>query len=1043
MSEATAISADEFIKARDYWLSVLSGEITDAHLYYDFKLTSGFGNAVWKFTIDGHVLEKIYSLCREQDLLLYIILVSVFKVLLYKCSDQSDIIVASPLYAMTGEYYEHNAYVILRDFVTRDMTFKDLLSSVKKTVLEGYKNQYYPVERILDTKGIDKESVLRYVILLDNIHNRDIIEGSANICPSDMVLSFSNKHNRIECSIKYNTALFAEETIKRLEKCYNHILCQSISNINIRLADIEMLNEKSRNQILLDFSNMDVQYQTDKTISELFDEQAKKYPDNIAVIYEDQLLTYAELSAKVDQLARLLQKKGVRADCLVGIMVEYSIEMVVGILAVLKAGGAYLPIDPSYPLDRIRYMIRDAAIDILLSQKSLISKGISLCKDFISLDDEKVYEDNSTAIVKSNTADSLAYVIYTSGSTGKPKGVMIEQKSLINYTNWRIKRYGLNQEDRTLQLISLSFDGFGSNFFSSLLSGGALVIPNGHRWGDFNYISKLISEKKVTNMSVVPSMYRVLLESTGENSLDTLRMVILAGERSSSDLIKLSQEKKPDLIIVNEYGPTETCITSTAFIGMSPEDIAIIGRPIDNNMVFILNSDNNIMPVGITGELCISGIGVARGYLNMQDDTKDKFVPNPFVPGERMYRTGDLARWLPDGNIELLGRRDNQVKIRGYRIELGEIEKKILEYTMVKEAVVIDREDKNGGKYLCAYISCDEGMQIDELKERLSRVLPDYMIPSYFVRLKKLPTNSNGKIDKKALAEPERFSGNRELVKPRTDIEIKISDIWCSLLNIDDVSIEESFFSLGGNSLLLMRMHSQIDKLYPKCVTIKDIFTYPTIAKIAEQIEKARMNLHATAGIKYTEFPPEYFNDGTNDNSCSSFRMQMPQDLVLSTRDVCKKFDVDIHDVLIAVTIYLLAKVTSRENIMLYVMMDEPDRVCSLNFSLSNIETMRQFITSVNKSRIMDIQKDLKIRDLHMAKERKNRNFILPAYKKEDLMPDGVELTDVFDIVFSSFIDDDTVFISCMFNSSLMNQQMIETLLQNYMKLVKAIIAKC
>ncbi|MCK4260471.1 MAG: amino acid adenylation domain-containing protein [Halanaerobiales bacterium] len=661
-------------------------------------------------------------------------------------------------------------------------------------------------------------------------------------------------NNQYTMQFSYNTLKFDEQLISRLSEHFCNILNFVIEKPDEKLSEIEMLSKEEKDKVLYKFNNTYAEYPRDKTLHELFEEQVEKTPDHIALIYQNQKLTYRELNEKANQLARTLQGKEIKPEELVGIMVERSLKMIIGIIGILKSGAAYLPIDPKYPSDRIRYILTDSNVKVLLTQNELTDnaefEGI-----MIALDNNELYSGDSSNLPKINKPDDLAYVIYTSGTTGKPKGVMIEHKSITNAIIWRKEEYQFGPKDISFQLFSFTFDGFLTSFFTTIVSGARVIILAEDEVKDPIALRTYIRTMYVTNFISVPSLYLAILEVLTEEDAKSLRIITLAGEKVNSDLVKRSKKLNLNLEIVNEYGPTENSVISTIKRNLDSESIITIGKPIANTQIYVVDKNLRLLPIGVSGEMCLGGQGLARGYLNNPELTAEKFVLNPFqhnIPGEIMYRTGDLARWLHDGNIEFLGRIDHQVKIRGFRIELGEIENCLMNYENIKEVVVIDRKDENGNKYLCAYIVARReinGIELTskKLREYLSKNLPDYMIPSYFVQLKKIPLNKNGKLDRKALSEPEgNIRTGVAYEAPRNEVEEKLASIWMEVLAVEKVGINDDFFDLGGHSLKVTILVSKIHKEFDVGIPLDEVFKRPTIKEFAAYIQNSEQNLFSS-----------------------------------------------------------------------------------------------------------------------------------------------------------------------------------------------------
>ncbi|MEH7896145.1 non-ribosomal peptide synthetase, partial [Bacillus thuringiensis] len=633
-------------------------------------------------------------------------------------------------------------------------------------------------------------------------------------------------NNGLSIVINYNSNLFTHQTIERFSCHLVQILKSITKNKKNYISDINVMTEEEINQILFDFNKTDYTYPKINTICELFEAQVKKNPTKIAVVFEDNTLTYMELNKKANSLARNLREQGVRPDSIVSLLVEKSIEMVVGILGVLKAGGAYLPIDPSYPKDRIEYILKDSRSEVLLTNIKLNNK-IDFKYKIIDLLDEELYGRETEDLDKLHTSRNLAYVIYTSGTTGEPKGVMVEHKGVINLINSSKKKFNLNSNKKILQFASIAFDASAWEIYMGILLGAEVHVISKNLAMDICKLNTYIKRNEI-NITLLPPFVanEIEIEDT------ELEVIITGGSESNRSLASRVGKK---LNYVNAYGPTENsiCTTMWKYEGTINKSVPI-GKAVDNNKIYILDKLNNILPIGIAGELCISGDGLARGYLNKNELTCQKFIDNPFEAGTKMYKTGDLARWLPDGNIEYLGRKDNQVKIRGYRIELGEIENKLLENNNIKEAVVLVKENKR--KYLCAYIVSDKTVEELDIKEYLKKKLPEYMIPAHFVLLKSMPLTPNEKINNRLLPEPDTNNLNANYQAPRNEIEKTIAEIWGKALEIEKIGVSENFFDLGGDSLSIVIMLHLLNREFGKEIFLDDFLRNPTISYLATLI---------------------------------------------------------------------------------------------------------------------------------------------------------------------------------------------------------------
>ena len=851
------LNSDIMKNQEEYWLDIFNEEVPvlDMPTDYPRPTMQSFEGESIEFKVDKELAEKIKKISKVNGTTMYMTLLAAYNILLSKYSGQEDIVVGLPiagrphaqLQDIVGMFVNTLA---MRNYPKGEKTFKEFLQDVKKNSLNAYENQEYQLDQLVEKLDIRKElsrnALFDTMFVSKNIDMEEIdIEGitlkpygfGLDISKFDITLTTVETEEKIEFNLEYCTKLFKRETIERLKDHFINILKEVVENPEKKISEIDMLSEEEKKKILVEFNDTNADYPKNKIIYELFEEQVEKTPENIAVVYEEKEISYRELNKRANQLARVLREKGVGPDKIVGIMVERSLEMIVGIMGILKSGGIYLPINPEYPNERIEYMLEDSSADILLTQTQLGSK-IEFSGDIIEMDKEDLYVGDSSNLNKINKPNDLAYIIYTSGTTGKPKGVMIEHKSMFNTVFWRKNEYELTTEDNVLQILAFYFDGFVTSFFVPIISGSKVILLAEQESKDPVAMASEISNKNITHFISVPALYTGILEALEHKNVQSLKSVTLAGESITYRIVEQSKKVLPETEIINEYGPTENTVATTIMRNVRIDKQISIGKPISNSRIYVVDKNSKLQPVGIIGELCISGDGLARGYLNRPELTKEKFVENPFNPGERMYKTGDLARWLPDGNIEFIGRIDDQVKIRGFRIELGEIESQLLKHEEIKEAVVIDREDKDSNKYLCAYVVSNKEMTVTELREHLSKELPDYMVPAYFMQLEKIPLTPNGKIDRKALPEPDGdINTGVEYVAPRNEIEEKIVKIWSEVLGVEKIGIDDNFFALGGDSIKAIQISARLGN-YKLKINVNELFKNPNIRELSASVRE-------------------------------------------------------------------------------------------------------------------------------------------------------------------------------------------------------------
>ena len=853
---------------KEYWNNEFSGDIPVLDLPYDHvrgQVQKFEGNTV-KGVIGYEIKGKIDKLCKKTGTTAYMVLLSGLMVLLAKYSRQEDIIIGSPVAGRTHKDTEKMLGMFIntlamRGYPKEHKKFEEFLYEIKEANLKAYDNQEYPFEELVEqiqiNRDMSRNPLFDVMFVLQNSESEEVglaeksgkaeINLGYKIAKFDITVYVNIINDEYDVAFEYRTDLFEEESIRNILKHYINIVEDAVNYPEKEIKDIEVLKEDEKEKILYRFNDTYSEYKKDKTVIELFEEQVEKTPDNIGVVFKENEVTYRELNRKANQVAYKLRKLGVGRDDFIVILAERSLEMIYGIYGILKAGGAYVPVEPSLPKERISYMINDCEPKAVLiygkeAQKVVEGWSIKTEIEIIDLADSKVYKGVSKNPVKINKAEDVAYVIYTSGTTGKPKGVMVEHCNVGHYiTNHERNIYGgtiKGNIKKILGVTNMSFDIFVTEIILSLVHGMELYLTGNNEYNNPQRIAEIVDRYDVEIIQTTPSKMKMYLEGESyKKYLSKFKTILLGGESVPLSLCN-ELRKYTKAKIVNVYGPSEATVWAT--MGEIKPGIHrnIIGTPMSNVQIYIMNN-KHVCGIGMPGELCIAGDGVARGYLNRLELTKEKFIDNPYGEG-RMYLTGDLARWLPYGNIEYLGRKDEQVKIRGYRIELGEIESVIRTSGYVTDVAVIARTDTNGDNAIYAYIVSDESVDIGKLREELRKEIPEYMIPSYMVQIEKIPINKNGKLDKKALPEIEILTLNK-YIAPKNKTEEIICNIYAEILGMEKVSITDSFFEIGGHSLRAVKVINRIEKEIGVRLPVKELFTSPTaegMAKIIRNIEK-------------------------------------------------------------------------------------------------------------------------------------------------------------------------------------------------------------
>ncbi|MEA5602485.1 amino acid adenylation domain-containing protein [Nostoc sp. UHCC 0252] len=876
-----------------YWINQLSGELPETNLMLDYvrPLVYSGKNQSFSFELTKDLSQAIIKLCKGSYLSIYIILVSTLNIFLQKYTGNDDVIIGIPLSDKIAKNGINSKVLPLRNQVTPEISFKNFLFQVQSSIIGAYSHQISDFDELIKLleipKNPNRSAIFDIVILLENIHSQTDFAELNN----DITISFKSDDKIIIATIEYSEQLFQAENIRLMSRYYINLLENIINNIDINISDIALLRNNDKQQLLKEYNNKVKIYPVSQTINELFEKQVSQSPNNIAVVHQETKLTYQELNNKANQLAELLQKLGVRKGEFVGIFKDRDINFLIAILAIYKAGGAYVPIDSTYPPNRIKYMLSNSEVRFIATDYSLINLLPNLVKDclklesIICLDDIlsgqietvnktglKVYSkldfDNLTIdnIQHINDANDPAYMLYTSGSTGLPKGAIVRHDGAVNHIYAQFDELDLKSDFCFLQSAPASTDISVWQFLAPLLIGGKTVIVDIETVAIPDKLFKVLKSEKITVVELVPALFGSLLEYTSqlpitERELPDLKWMMVVGESVSVSWVNKWLKIYPSIKIVNAYGPTEAADDITQFIVDKPFDenqrTVPIGKPLANLNLYILDKQMQLLPIGAAGEICVSGIGVGAGYWKNQEKTNLSFVPNPFtdgsqkLPGNRkdlIYKTGDLGRWLPDGNIEFLGRIDHQVKIRGFRIELGEIETFIGQHQAVREAVVVVREENPNDKYLVAYVVPSQEWHqneqtsselVQELRDLLKQKLPAYMIPSAILVLEALPISPSGKVDRQALPIP-KFQNESEVsfVAPRTPTEQIVADIWMQILKREHIGIHDNFFDLGGHSLLATQVISRLREVFKIELPLRSLFEGSTVAEMVERIEK-------------------------------------------------------------------------------------------------------------------------------------------------------------------------------------------------------------
>ncbi|KKO51665.1 non-ribosomal peptide synthetase [Paenibacillus sp. DMB20] len=918
-----------------YWTFQLAGTLPVLQLPTDYPRPSeqSFEGAKLALPIPAEIVKGVSAAAEQWGVTPFHIWLAAYHTLLHLMTGQDDLIVGSPI---AGRFHPATESLVgmfvntlpIRSRPSDELPFRAFAEQLKETALSGLDNGLLPFEHMvtmLDVpRDLSRNPLFDTMFVMQHMEAghaaADALQFEAQVPDNrvsklDLTFEIADQGAKgAALTIEYATALFKEDSICKMAEWYFRIIGLALADPERPLGGIGLQGAAAAEKQSEAFNRTAVPYAIGDTVEVYLERQAAETPQAVAVAVaaEEEALTYAELNRRSNRLAQALRKQGVQREERVAVVMDRSLEMMIAIFGVLKAGGAYVPVAPGLPPERILYMLDNSGAKLVLT-KGKAPEELETFLPVMDVHEALAQERDDSPVEKLHDSRSLAYVLYTSGSTGQPKGVMIEHHSVVNRIGWMQKQYGLDASGVIMQKTPITFDVSVWELFWWSFAGAKLVLlpPGGEK--DPVLMMDTIARHGVTTMHFVPSMLHLFLEHPGllrgEARLESLRHVFASGEALTADQVRRFRERIGvpfDARLVNLYGPTEATV-DVSYYDCSDGDIPIrvpIGKPIDNISLYIVSEAMKLQPVGIAGELCISGAGLARGYIGRPDLTEEKFVDNPFAAGSLMYRTGDLARWLPDGTIEYLGRIDHQVKIRGQRIECGEIEHVLLGHPAVSEAVVMKRDAASGSEYLCAYIVCSEPADHQELRDFAALCLPDYMIPQAVVELRVMPLSPNGKIDRKALPEPELAADSgTPFVEAASDIELAIADVWREILQRDDFGIHHRFFDVGGESLLLVRAHQRLEEFYPGALGVTDLFTYPTIASLAAYLESRNREL---ASWSWSGLPvaDDCVSSGYAAERIGSVKFQLDRAVVEGLMELSASSSVTIEAAVYAVYLY-------------------------------------------------------------------------------------------------------------------------------------------
>ncbi|MEL6606251.1 MAG: amino acid adenylation domain-containing protein, partial [Cyanobacteria bacterium J06614_10] len=817
----------------DYWQRQLEGAAASLALPTDRPRQNeqSFKGEVLSIAIPKTLSQQLNRFSQQQGISLYMTLLSAFGVLLHRYSGQTDILIGSPIANRAHPQVQELIGLFLNTLVLRldcenNPRFSDFLQQAQWVTLDAYAHQDVPFERLLENLPPEQQRSaspwFQVMFILQNAHRQTLdLEGveveaemiDMGVAKFDITLSMTETDAGLVGEWEYNSGLFERATVERMAAHFEQILQQLVADAQQPIDAVPLLNMNEQQQVQSLCVSASFADEPLRPVHEWFEQQVVESPNAAALTASSSTWSYARLNRRANQIARHLQSVGVGENHLVALCLERSPELIAALLAVLKVGAAYLPMDPSYPAERLHQMVEDAQVAALVTKEAIQSQLSFDVAQVVDIDDAAIQEQLNENLSQSVSLEQRAYVIFTSGSTGRPKGTELTHRGLANFVQQSTVQYGFGSDERVLQFASISFDAAVEEIYLTLCSGGALILRDDEMIVSSETFCRVSAEQQLTVWDLPTAFWHRLTQDIAQGLTelpDSLRIVIIGGEKVQPQIVQQWQQivQGRNVRLLNTYGPTEATVVAAFYEVDSdwqyvPGVDVPIGRPLGNVEGYILDAHMQLAPLGVAGELYLGGPGLAAGYLNRPELTAERFIAHPYDTGDRLYRTGDLAKMSADGNLHYLGRADDQVKIRGFRVELGEVEAALSRYPGVQNAVVLARENEPGKLMLCAYIVCPPGVEIEAavLRRSLKQTLPDYMVPSYVVNLDELPLTRTGKVDRKALPAPDssHLAIANEYVAPRNEIETTLAELWSALLDVSPVGIESSFFELGGH----------------------------------------------------------------------------------------------------------------------------------------------------------------------------------------------------------------------------------------------------
>ncbi|WCT58037.1 amino acid adenylation domain-containing protein [Paenibacillus kyungheensis] len=938
-------------QAERYWEQLLAGyeqsallpqaEVRHDHVQYQFQK--------YTFSFDLSTTRELTMLAQHSQVTLYTVMQTLWGVLLQRYNNTTDVVFGAVVSGRPADLVgsERMVGLFINTVPVRirredKESFAELVTKVQLQMTEGSPYEYFPLHSI-QANTMLKQNLFQHIIVYENYPiQREL--SSSNTTIDELGFAVNNFEMReqtnydlniifvpgelMTVTMTYNAEVYSKAGVQAIESHLSQLVRSVLDNPSAELSDLEVITVAER-KAQLPFHHLAV-YPEQVTLSELFEQQVQRTPDTIAVVYEGESITYRDLNARANQLAYVLHSKGAKPDKFVALLFSRSIDMIVAILATLKAGSAYVPIDPAYPEQRIRYMLEDSQAVLLLVDPEHRQAASCFEGTIIQMNDPEITSAADSDRRQEATAQNLAYVIYTSGTTGMPKGVMIEHRNVVSLFFHEGCLFDFGADDVWTMFHSYCFDFSVWEMYGALLHGSKLVIVPDQIVRDPQGFLELLQQEQVTILNQTPTMFYHIIQADEKlSNFDLrLRIVIFGGEALAPYQLKGWKRRHPQIRLINMYGITETTVHVT-FNEITDADIernlSNIGSPLPTLRLYILDEGLNLLPQGAPGEIYVGGEGVARGYLNRLEWTNERFISNPYAPGDILYKTGDLGKWHHNWQMEYLGRADQQIKVRGYRIEVDEIEFCLLQHDAIQEVVVLSKKGAGGTVVLCSYIKANRTLQLEEIRGYIGDKLPSYMVPSFFYQVNTIPLTTNGKVDRQALLALEHAMGTsiEQKTAATDEVERELFAMWKQVLGVEHFGIHDHFFDVGGNSILLIQVHNLIDNRYPGKMTIADLFTYSTISKQKELIYQTSRSESSSVNIQGLVLPSSYYAENDERREATHYRFSLSDVLYNQLMSISRQEQVTIVELMQGLFVYVLSELLETQNISLQILMEK------------------------------------------------------------------------------------------------------------------------